>query len=243
MEKYLQRKIEPFFPNKINKEEARALEEPIFKIFWEQEGDIKLENDKIRLELSYEKADYQDYIEGPDELHGLLGEFPPSSNYRKLNKFVMQDLKTKEKLDILEDVPSEFSFVFMPDYPEYIGHVSYSYKGSVVLGNILTLRGIIISLHEIGHFVDLNDDENKEGPFKISAEQAKTEEELAEVLRSERAASAYALKKIKPFLDEDCFPKDLVLKEIHISNLYEHSKSIRKREALLKMKKFLSFKK
>ena len=101
---------------------------------------------------------------------------------------------------------------------------------------ILTPKGLIQLLHEIGHNVcskSLEKNKDQKGLSFIdwltiskftSDEKIK---KLAEVYRGERDAHAYALNKLRPFIKSNILPKDVVMALIHGDALQNYSSYLR----------------
>jgi len=232
-EKYLHSKSKPV--KKAEGDATTILEEPIGAFEYDREGEVRVENEKIRLEFSYSFADYRDYVRGPDDTEGLLGLYPLSNGYRKLNRFVVADKATNKSIDILEDLPENYRVLFHPFFDINYGNARVTDKGCVILGDISSARGILTILHEIGHCIDYERTDDKRKWRRSHIECASNQEELKSVLSIERYAWAYALNKIRPLLRSGAFPQDEVLKDVHgEKGLLSYREAIRK--TLVKMK-------
>lgn len=227
-EKYLSMKNKPDV-DPIEEEEMVEMKKPIAEIEYGQEGDVLVENDKLRLEFRYEFAPYSKYCYGPDENQGILADFPRSSEYRILKNWIITDKLTNEKIDILEDLPEGYRFLFVPFFPGMAGCAVLGEGGCLVLGNIATLEGIMTSLHEIGHCRDYEKAIDKKAYISFSIECAADKEALANRLQQERNASAYLMSKIRPLLSSGAIPKKIASNFIYKKGLSLYGKDINKR--------------
>jgi hypothetical protein len=201
--------------SEIKKEGLPALNDPIGNVEYVREGNVCVENEKLRFEFSYSFAEYRDYVRGPDEVDGLLGFYPQSGGYRKLNSFVITDKKTNKQIDILDKLPEGYCVLFNPFLGEERGSANVLYKGCVIAGDISSIRGVLTILHEIGHCVSYEKSEDKERYLKTNIKKAETEEDLNFVLSKEWTAWFFALNKIRPLLSSGAFPKKEVFDSLH----------------------------
>lgn len=226
-DKYLLKKNNPDFM--VDEGRKELLKKPIGEILYDKEGDVQVENDKLRLEFRYDFAPYSSYCHGPDENEGILARYPRSNDYRILRSFVIADKSTNKTIDILADMPKGYSFIFVPFFPGMEGEAIPSEGGCIVLGNIATLEGIMVSIHEIGHCIDYENAEDKGDYSGHAIKTAPDKDALAKRLRQERNASAYLLNKIRPLFSSGAISKDLALSCVHGISLYYHGKDINKR--------------
>lgn len=101
-----------------------------------------------------------------------------------------------KELDLLKLVPNSYNVFFKPSSAEIHGAVMRS-KDIFISADIATPVGIATLMHEIGHIVD-------NIKLKVSNLSDLTDGEqyynIAEKVRKERSANAYALKAVRPFL-------------------------------------------
>jgi hypothetical protein len=196
-------------------EKMPVLSEPIENVDYFKEGDVSAENEKLRVDFNYSFADYRDYALGPDEVDGLLGNYPMSNGYRKLNSFILTDKIANRQIDLLDKLPEGYIVLFNPFSGMDNGGASVEDKGCVVMGDISSIRGILITIHEIGHCVDYEKSADKDKWCKTQMRNAETEEEIMFSFQKEWAAWRFAINKIRPFLRSGALPKEEIFKDIH----------------------------
>ncbi|MDP3646246.1 MAG: hypothetical protein Q8R25_04110 [bacterium] len=168
-------------------EVERILQEPLSNIAYEREpkGSVSAERGLYKITFDYARSEKETLkIEKEElriatlyEMRGLTFERPDKN--LSLN---------------FEELAPGYKFIFCPDVDNVSSYVSIDGKRVVLVGNPASLGSILTVLHEVGHIHEqaLPDRFDEYAPHV----------ELAEKLHSERSAWAYALKKIKPFLDD-----------------------------------------
>lgn len=102
-------------------------------------------------------------------------------------------------------------------------------KGRIMASGDITKVGTIIGiLHEIGHLVNPKGDDIA-ARRRYAKRENVTQRESSGILESERNAWAFALEKIKPFLDQNS--RDCVISSMHSMFLQTYSDNLRKQIA------------
>lgn len=217
---YLSKKIEP----RINRRErrktdnaAKQLEILLGSVSWQEAGNGSVEGLGLRLSFGYQKSD--------------LGE-----DWRKLISLNLETVqqKFKHSSDLLSDIQPSTSVSFKIRNFSEKGIVSTDGQEIRLSENIITPKGLIILLHEAGHNVyekhKEGADNNQESASSFEllfASKSSNKQKLAEFLRTERSADAYALNKLRPFIGDWGLPKSAVLTFIHNKNLQRYSSYLR----------------
>jgi hypothetical protein len=224
-EQYLYSKME------LDEEASLTMREPIGDVEYMRNGDVCVENEKLKVKFKYGFADYRDFVRGPDEIEGLLGNTDPSNDWRILEQFSIIDKQTNTEVDILTELPEGYRILFNPFLEVYNGNANVIEKGCLVKGDIASIAGILIILHEIGHCVDYErtDDKSEWRNARARIEDSSNYEKLKLVLLKERNAWAYALNKVRPFLRSGAFPKEEILKNIHGRSLFSYCDMIQEK--------------
>ena len=213
---YLEKKLEP---TSLPKEELRkyfeAFNQPFQEVVFEEAGTLTIEKGDLKIDLQYEfppkelfVKNTKDIFKLPREKQRLFeGMDAVPNKYRQLKKFTLENKKAVLNItDLVPETKIFFRTNFDKKGKESLGNSRFDVEiNSVILSNhILNSYGMAILLHEVGHASD---------PFTLSAEEFPrpkdpdekiyfTHEQLQVVLRSERNANAFMLKKIKPFMTD-----------------------------------------
>jgi hypothetical protein len=218
---YITRNIEPRITKaekKQSKEITKILEIPLGDIDWKEKGGASIENDKLKITLTY----------NPSE-HG--------KNWRTLTSLELSIVSGENHgtVNLLEDLNPETNISV--GIKNYSGFKGYNREKKEILfdDNFLTPKGLIQLLHEIGHSVRSESIKNidQEGLsfidwLTVSKFSSKEKvEKLAKKYRDERDAHAYAIKKLKPLIRQDILPKEAVMALIHDDALQTYSAYLR----------------
>jgi len=177
---------------------SQELSRMIGIIEYQEKGDASIESELLKLNLSYETPD----LNPEDFGRTIIEKFPEFMNNFK----EMTSLKLKSgdaTLNIFDITPKDVRIFFNPYIDTHIGYISG--KKIFIGSDINKPRSILALLHEIGH--------SHENEIIFQEEKNRgiePQEDLAQLLVSERNAWAFALKKIKPFLNNPLFKKDAV---------------------------------
>lgn len=178
-----------------------SLSKPIGKIEYSKSGNIKIENQPFVLEFSYAKVSRG--VAESFEKHPRYKEPDPDTLLELLSwKLTRTDRNVSLTLDYI--IPDNYKIYFSPTTQDWSSYVKIGDKDTriVLSGDITTPIIILELLHEAGHIHEKTDDPRF---IKTKPEETSTiyTNDLADKLLSERNAWAFAIKKIKPFLDKD----------------------------------------
>ncbi|MDD4902071.1 MAG: hypothetical protein PHE24_02960 [Patescibacteria group bacterium] len=215
MEKNIFHQFESDYLNRIvstvkksEEEQSREIKNKrIVEIDYKDHDQIHVENEKIVLDLGYEDSGCPVGTDGKD--------FEPranSLNWRKLNNYSIKSKQSETMINLLSELPRDYEVFFEP-YAWYTGgKAGVKDQLCIVRGDITTVDGLLGLLHEIGHCVDYEQTKNKRNwRMKVLADNARNEEDMEFVLRRERGAWAYALKKIKPLIRDQIISQEDVM--------------------------------
>ncbi|MCX6720921.1 MAG: hypothetical protein NTW11_03910 [Candidatus Staskawiczbacteria bacterium] len=198
------------------KESLGRLDKPLAEVKYNDEGEVRINNDNINFRFVYSRVD-EDKRDGIEE---YLSKIPHKKqqndigNWRNLDQmFFNIDGADVNLLDVL---PNGYKVLFCPEPGTIHGATDEKDKVIKVLGDIVTPRAIIIMLHEIGHTIDLANEN------RLKFDLSKKNYDVAEMIRRERTATAFAFKALKPFLKDQQFKNDVVnyLKNAALDSYY-----------------------
>ncbi len=114
-------------------------------------------------------------------------------------------------VDIFDILPEGQQILVSPDSDKKRGHVMMKDKHGIrtisLLGDLDSPRMLAILFHEIGHVIDFE----KLDRFGLETlTDVHDNSDIAEVIRRERAATAFALKALKPFLRNKQLRRDMI---------------------------------
>ncbi len=208
--KYLEQHLEPS-REEDNKEQAQSYEQldnPLAVVEYKDAGTVEIKTPDLEVTYTYESRN--EY----DELRKVL------------KSFTLTNPHTGSKLSLEDILSSDYRIIFIPRASE-IGETTSMYDGLTkefkITDDLAKVKGILKLLHEIGHEVSeqkLSDDDKLEigeilGTFHSKNENEIDSKQLEMILKDERDAWAFALGKIKPFLNDSNLRKENVLKYIH----------------------------
>lgn len=177
------------------------LNRPLKQVVYENEGRIDFPIGDITVEMTYGQLNgsEQDALQN-DYLHRLSdtlssegANLSDPSQWRVVKEMYFSESK---KHSLFEMMPEPHTIFFCPTAVEddLTGSVCMDTKNIYILGDIVTPRAIATILHEIGHTWDKK---NKDDPKVIDFDYQHVHASKAEKVRSERSATAWAIKKIK----------------------------------------------
>lgn len=210
-EDYLKRKAleEGNVPEDILRASLDRLNKPLQKIDYEENGSAEVVTDQGQFGFSYSPPDEElktkidRYVQYISRGANSEASYTKADNWRKLDKLVFE-IEDQQK-DVLASLPEKYKVVFCPTTEYFHGAVS---DGCIyILGDITTPRSIITLLHEMGHVFD---DANLEEKDIITPMKHGWHTNTAEKVRRERAASAFALKRLRPFFKDAQFKEDAI---------------------------------
>lgn len=118
-----------------------------------------------------------------------------------------------KRINVSELLPEHYNLLVFPKSDNHHGSVYHNTRRIVVEGDLASIGTLAILLHEIGHAHDLDRleelglDKMTEGGFDF-------EDSNAEILRKERTASLFALRKMWPIIRQDSQLKSDVILEL-----------------------------
>lgn len=243
---YLSTHLEPTVDKqgkKIEEMDPKVLDQPIIEgltvDYGSREG-VHFEDDNSSLDMSYAPQSYEESREiiaklqkarhkmtSPDaiKLVERMIKFYYSPTYN-LDKFRFQ--KGEHVLDSADlDEIGETKIVFNPRTEIEVN--SNGFSGEILIsGDMTRLDTILKVLHEIGHRANPGEDTG-EMRDRYGSREDISEKEAEAILESERKAWAFALKKIRPFLEDD--QREQVLEFIHNYCLNYYSGNLRRQIA------------
>jgi hypothetical protein len=202
--------------NLPDQEEVRAslerLKKPFIQIDYKEADSVRGEYEGMQYILDYEMADsgsiqsLEDYFQMEPE----VAKDPQAgtvSNWRRVNK--MQFISGGVTYDTLKLFPRNYDIFFCPNGKEgeYSQASLLDSKNIFIIGGVNTPESIAFILHEIGHIWD-------NLKLKVMGKDRMVDDHqhalLAEKLRTERMANAFALKLLKPFIKDNEQRKDFL---------------------------------
>lgn len=194
----------------------RLLTIPFREVRYRPEGKLMVKRGPFRLKIDYQKPDITEIP--PEATMQIITD--ENESWKILNNLVFwRKDRHAPSLELTDIIPEGYKVLFKSPTGQQVGEpeqdtrcfVDVEHKMYHIKGDLATPAALLNLLHEVGHSYDYEqqassikpsefDDAHgvlKEGGFLL------TEEAMATVLRRERNAWAYALKKIRPFLDRD----------------------------------------
>ncbi len=207
------------------KRELGDLAKPVREVDFSQPGEVTLKKGAIEWKFYHEDLDVETMLALADI--AKFGYMP--FGIRLIKSFSMVNTKSGARME-LSDILSRDVILAFDSRPSSEPMTDAASVGTnhIILSNPLTVpKSVFVLLHEAGHFNDFKarvygkifDDTQDSFPISNS--------EAAELLRRERNASAFALTKIRPFIDDDGpFTESTLRYFVHHESLHSHSKSI-----------------
>lgn len=230
--KYLKSHLEP---RKVGVK-PELLYKPVAEVDYKEKGEANFNIGKLRVDFSYGPVDRLPIVlYGELNLAGIT-----EKTLRLINKLTIQD-KNGRTLDLIDIMPPGSKVYIDPFYDSAAykspvltdnAFVDPKTKRVVLLGDISVPRTILSLLHEAGHLNRLPESMEEAGSKREKALSTETisPSDAAFVLRMERDAWAFALRKLRPFLNKDPnspLNKDAVLYEIHNFALKSYSNRLK----------------
>lgn len=236
-ESYLDRNLEK--SNMSAEGEANAytaLLRPFGRVEYKEKDSVDLEDNNFRLTFSYSPLEVN-ALPGVNQEFLKKGLLDPKE-LRILEGLSLINKKNGGTLDLREILPPGYRVIFIPKGNAPLGgNADVESKTIYVWGDLTKPKNVLNLLHEIGHGFDyerLTESDKKDflGAYKAYGGEGgrnPDKKTLEKVLRSERNAWAFALKKIKPLFDNSSVKKKDILSFIHNNALSNHSAVIRQR--------------
>lgn len=234
-EEYLNKKLNQ---QEINDEESKEIIESILKLEksiltidehkeyeqnYNDDKDVSIDNNRFNLSFKYstlEDIELKEQIAHDYLISKLLSGLDSTLEQVKKEKnidalkilenfsFVLKD-DSGYVLKLSEILPDGYKVIIAPrlagGFNDCSGALNTDKKYIYMRGDLTTLMFQIILLHEIGHIQD------KINLDKLGVEELMTDSKfirIAEKLRKERVASAYAIKKLKPLVKSGLISKE-----------------------------------
>lgn len=168
------------------KEAKRLLQKPLGQVSFDERGSVHLEQGPYAVRFQYERTS--------EPLSDIeKSELREATLYRA-KEIILERKGTGATLNI-DEIAKGYSIFFCRDFDEedVSSYVVPESKRIVLIGEPTRFGTLLSLLHEIGHTYE------RELPKKFDLTR---DTDLAEKLLAERNAWAYALRKMRPFLDE-----------------------------------------
>lgn len=140
------------------------------------------------------------YIGKLEEREGAKGNFSDQKNWRLANELQYKFGETE--FDIFSYLPEDYKILFCPSGELHTGSVDIKNKIIYIPNEMSSLGDLATILHEVGHVKDFEHLE-KLGLTEFTEGGDEYENKGAEVLRKEREASLFALRKMWGELRKD----------------------------------------
>jgi hypothetical protein len=243
--KYIERRLEHKPSQAIVELALKKLETPLKKVQYKKEGTIKIITEEFRLEFSYRQvspeSDLNNMIKMDYEaFYNAIMIQSQLTQWRVLTDFRITDKSGNVVFDIKKELPGYIIFFHIidnkqnQDKEQKQSSANPEARYIIIRGDISTPATILALLHETGHCKEYEEsDEFEKRTFDRYHKELRiggslSAETLAKVLKRERDAWAYALRKIRPILGKT-IPKDNVLTYIHGYALLSYSEEIRRK--------------
>ena len=190
-------------------ESLERLKRPLKRVDYKDfgEAEVKAENSEFSFSYILPSDQLKDEVDKYvffKRLNDLCPDKPLElQDWRKLENMTFQ--VEDKKVSLLELLPENYNIIFNPS--SEIFHGSVTDRNIYILGDITAPISIVTLLHEIGHIYDYKNSEKRSDNPQIEFGLHK---ETAETIRKERAASAFALKAMRPFLRKPQLKADVI---------------------------------
>jgi hypothetical protein len=185
-----------------------------FKNFEIKEDGLEISEGEVKIEIKYAP---HTYIRD--------GEKYVAKEAKEITSFLVNN--GGKIIDLLAVIPLGTKIIIYPDADIENGHVMYPDEDGnrhiVIQGEICSPKMIAILIHEVGHIVDFKK-LTELGVEKWVDDTA--DADIAEEVRRERTATAFALKVLRPFLKDETLRHDLlVFLNDSLGTYYHHAKN------------------
>ncbi len=211
-------------PKEQLEESLEHLGKPLKNIEYKDQDTVEVEHKDIKFKFSYSLPDQESkngieiYVANARERISFPAAHVDPNNWRKIDSLVFS-VDDKE-IDMFSILPKQYKILFCPSHEAFHGAVSETFQEIYILGDIASTRSLIILLHEIGH---LFDDKHLSELHTPTGVQEKNNADLAETIRQERVATAFAFKVLKPFFKDVTLKRDVMnyLKHYALARYYK----------------------
>jgi hypothetical protein len=192
---------------------SERLNGPFRHIEYKDADTIDVPNDKIDFRFAYS-------IPGEKLKSCVAKQYGDPDRWRMLDNIIFKS--NGADVDLIGVLPTGYNVLFCPEHQRFHGAVSLNDKIIYIFGDIATPKSLLTLLHEMGHAFD-EEESRKADRAKIDS--SKINYRIAEEVRSERAATAFALRILRPFLKDQKFKIDAInfLKKIALQSYYDHA--------------------
>lgn len=198
---YIRKHIEKQDEPKVEQAHER-LSVPFGVVEYGKSGIERVENFPFILEFSYDSL--------PDDSEPITassdGLKVDARNFKYLKSFKLRRVDKDIDLNLSEIVPGDYSVYISPDRTDdsWNSVCDFNNKRIIVGGDITKPEYILHLLHEAGH-AQISESTNRDQDFQSEKNWRKVADQsaIAKKLLEERDSHAFALKKIKPFVDKE----------------------------------------
>lgn len=186
-------------------ESIKKLAKPIAKLEYKDKDSVEISSDDYQLQFDYSLID----DENEEDVYAFMDnlrrkEFSEDhwdfNAWRQINRLEIKPNNSEKAIDVLAAMPSGYKLFFCPSEDLVQATATGSQKKIYLIGNMAAPKSIAVILHEIGHTWD-NKKLEELGIDKLTDEHKHSE--VAERIRKERMASAFALKVMRPFMSTE----------------------------------------
>ncbi len=177
------------------------ISKPLHKIEYQEKGTEEFKVEDLDVKLSYsaievsDKDNLQVYLDVLRSRDWSDQDFMNPNSWKVLDSFTFSS--PDGVIDLCEIATSKYKIFFCPTELEFMGAVLENPQIICIIDDITSPRAIATLLHEIGHTWDRKNLEEKGVDKMVTDHQHSSK---AEGVRRERAATAFALNKLRPFI-------------------------------------------
>lgn len=188
-------------------ESEKRLATPIAEVQYGQDDSVEISGKDYDLKFQYSPvddeswSDVEEYMNGlREKLRGYLDELWDTGSWRQVSGLRAKPKNAESEVDLLKAIPEGYQLFFCPTDVLHYGSILHEQKKIYIIGNLASPISLVILLHEAGHGWDVQELEDP-GSSKLTDDHEFALQ--AEKIRRERAASAFALKTLRPFLSKE----------------------------------------
>jgi len=208
----------------IIEQSLTRLNVPLQEVAYQESDTVDISADEIKFNFSYSLLDEESKPGIEKYVHskstGLEGK-PYEPFIADLNNWKRLDSLTfkvgEEDKDVFTSLPKNSKIFFCPTREDFHGSTPWVHNyftdeteyNLYIIGDITCPRSIATLMHEIGHVFDYENKKKGKGS-SIKGGAGDYHYKTAEKIRSERTASAFAFKFMKPFLKDKQLKQDVI---------------------------------
>lgn len=232
--KYIQTHVEPtanFCKKEVVSDYVKEhFLNPQEQVYFEDQGIVEFSIQNILFQVRYERvlpfSPYAKYEEDSSNKENMLSKKETNeisdvirgdiNDIIQIKEFTIDDQKNFFRLS--DYLPAEYRIYLDPKSEKTIGDNRGIHQRNdqriIVCGNISSLYVIFALLHEVGHIASTQNKEQNEKILEIRRKKSAdmTLEDKAIILREERDADAFVLKKFRPFLHQAGLDNQTIIK-------------------------------